>query len=370
MDPNRGGEAAGLFARDFAMELSRQKNNVYVLTPERPGPAADDEGINITRFKCIKKGGGLSSLKIYNPRDIVILFSIIINGWRALTKLNQREKFDVLICMWAIPAGFWGYLASRFYSIPYVTWSLGSDIWNYGRKPLTKWLIRMILKGSLKVYADGISLSEETQKIGGRQCEFLPTTRVLPGPVLQDLKSPFDKTKKNFLFVGRYHFSKGADLLLEAARLLPHDIAVQCHFHLYGGGEDQELLNKRKNEYQIKNMDIHGYAGAEEVSSLMNTADFLIIPSRFDSIPVVFSEALQMKLPMIVADAGDLKNLVIKYSLGFYFEKENAGQLAERIIQAMPIDKKYYENNFAEALKIFDIKASVLKLLNDIGSGS
>ena len=122
----------------------------------------------------------------------------------------------------------------RHLGIPLAIWSLGSDIWIYGRLPIFKRWVRKILNQSTYCFADGFSLAEEVRALSGRSCSFLPTTRILPKEGLPKL--PFDPHKIHYLFIGRYHKNKGPDVLLEAIHLIDPEILSQVQFHFFGSG--------------------------------------------------------------------------------------------------------------------------------------
>ena len=48
----------------------------------------------------------------------------------------------------------------------------------------------------------------------------------------------------------------------------------------------------------------------------MRACDWLVIPSRIESIPLVFVDALHMGIPVVAAAVGDLDLLVTQYAVG------------------------------------------------------
>jgi len=61
---------------------------------------------------------------------------------------------------------------------------------------------------------------------------------------------------------------------------------------------------------------LKGAVGPDDIAKYLKAADWLIIPSRSESIPIVFSEAVQSGLPMIASDVGDLGPLIRQYKIG------------------------------------------------------
>ena len=114
----------------------------------------------------------------------------------------------------------------------------------------------------------------------------------------------------SFLYVGRHTRVKGTDLLVEAG----------CRMHARGirGFElwivsDGTLTPQLKERVRAAGAEASvkflGSVSDEELSRLYSSAHCVVIPSRSESIPVVFSEALQFNRPMIVTDVGDIGTL-------------------------------------------------------------
>ena len=61
---------------------------------------------------------------------------------------------------------------------------------------------------------------------------------------------------------------------------------------------------------------LNGPIHAQEYSNYLRKVSYLLIPSRVESIPLVFSDALQMGTPVISTPVGDLTHLIEKYQCG------------------------------------------------------
>lgn len=356
-------DLSGAFARHFAIELLKQDHQVTVITQQTTDYFLPDKNINVIRFPWKGKSQPASTFKLYSLKGLINTFSLIKNGTKALNNLLTNENFDIILALWTVPAGLWCFLSKRK-KTPYAIWSLGSDIWVYGRNPLTKWLIKLIIKKSNFTFADGIGLCQEIKKISGKKCFFMPTTRTLPKPAKNKINFP--KNKINFIFIGRYHKTKGPDILIKAISLLPKNISKKAFFHFFGTGEMKDQLKNDLIKLKIKNAKINSSINSQEVANLMKQADFIIIPSRFDSIPIVFSEALQSNLPMVVTNVGDTGNLVKKYNIGLVCEKENPQALTDIISKAVIKNKNIFLKNIKTVKQIFNNKISVENFIKKI----
>ena len=361
LNPGDASASAGVFVKDFALELARRGNKVHVLTQQKKGTAIDDKEINIVRFPWRGGNKRLSTLKLNNLKDLIDMVSLVLNGKKALFNLIRKEKIHLIIAMWAVPCGGLAYLAHRKFGTPYITWTLGSDIWVYGRNKITRPIIKAILKSSSKIYADGKVLMRETQNIAGKECAFLPTTRILPKDNLPDIE--LDKGRKHFLYIGRYHPNKGTDVLIDAINLIPRDILGNMYFHVFGGGELEEALKQKVSEYELERyVSINGYITPEYAAAYLKKAQALIIPSRIESIPIVLSDALQCDCPIIATDTGDMGELLKNNNVGKIAEPENPKMLSEKIIEFLDADRNDYKDRIRKLYELFNMSNIVEKI--------
>lgn len=97
-----------------------------------------------------------------------------------------------------------------------------------------------------------------------------------------DLDSFYPKTtekypKKTALFIGRAHNRKGYDIVLELHKLHP-----EITFMIHTGG----------------------FLTTDALNDMYNVADFLIMPSRYESFGFIYAEALATNLPIISSRVG------------------------------------------------------------------
>jgi glycosyltransferase involved in cell wall biosynthesis len=356
---------AGVFARDFAKELVQRGNAVSVFTQDTGNPSLQDGGIEVITFPWPGKATPLSSLKPYHPLDVLKIFLLLQRGKKQLVQHCLQKKIDLVLALWALPAGHWGMEVQRHVGIPLAVWSLGSDIWIYGRLPIFKRWVRRILKQCTYCFADGFSLADEVSALSGRPCSFLPTTRILPKSGLPKL--PFDPHKTHYLFVGRYHKHKGPDLLLEAIHLIDLEILSKIHFHFFGVGPLERDLKRRISQYGLKeNITIQGPVDPYTMAALLQQCHSLILPSRIESIPVILSDALQLDCSLIVTDVGDMGSLVRSYRAGRVVDKESPEKLKEAILEQLKRGKDEFREGRLKLYTLFDLKESVSNFLKTV----
>jgi glycosyltransferase involved in cell wall biosynthesis len=358
---------AGVFARDFAKELVQRGNEVSVFTQDTGNPSPQDDGIEVITFPWPGKTTPLSSLKPYWPLDVLKIFLLLQRGKKQLVQHCLQKKVDLVLALWALPAGHWGREVQRRFGVPLAVWSLGSDIWIYGRLPLFKLWVRKILNQCTYCFADGFSLAEEVRALSGRTCSFLPTTRILPKGGLPKL--PFDPCKIHYLFIGRYHRNKGPDVLLEAIHLIDLEQLSKIQFHFFGAGPLERDLKRRVVQYGLKeNVTIQGPVDQTMMAALLQQCHSLILPSRIESIPVILSDALQLDCNLIVTDVGDMGPLVRSYRAGMVVEKESPEKLKEAILDQWKREKDEFREGRRKLYTLFDLKESVGNFLKTVAN--
>ncbi|MFO7678612.1 MAG: glycosyltransferase, partial [Chloroflexota bacterium] len=304
-----GQEAAGMFVYDFVLELARWVR-VTAVIPTTASQNSREQIDNLTIHRFPVPSLPLSLLKPTNPTQWGHIIKTMRSGQTAVLEVTQHNQIDHIFALWALPSGYWAKVAGNKQGVPYSIWALGSDIWSLGKVPLIKNVLQNVLRHSQYRFADGYQLADDVKSLSGLECAFLPSTRKLPVTAEKQLAAapPY-----KLAFLGRWHPHKGTDLLLESMHLLTDDDwrkieAVQ----ICGGGPLEALVHEagKKLQENGRPVTIRGYLNREEAADLLLWADYLLLPSRIESIPVIFSDALQAKCPLIACPVGDIPRLM------------------------------------------------------------
>ncbi len=152
----------------------------------------------------------------------------------------------------------------------------------------------------------------------------------------------------NLLFVGRFDRQKGLDILLEAFQLAQVENPA-LHLHLVGepvrGGQIPSLPTAVTH---------HGWIAPEQIDSYYRSADALVVPSRWEGLPLVIPEAYRNGTPVLVARTSWMEHLVEEGATGYSFAP-NVGELAKllALVDRQGLDKMrpqaraLYEKRFA-----------------------
>lgn len=162
----------------------------------------------------------------------------------------------------------------------------------------------------------------------------------------------------NFLFVGRFDYQKGFDLLI---KLFEHTQNLKVHFTVIG-----DFVHANKNQKpQFSHVTYVGWMPKAELVTYYKDADVLIMPSRWEGLPMVALEAFSMGVPLFASNCESLSEIVVDNEDGFLFENNSAESLNTRfdeiynvldkqmLIQLSQLVQVKFEQNFT-AQKMLD----------------
>ena len=355
-----GSEAAGSFVEDFAQALFNNGVDVAVTFPVSRGkPQSLKNELTLFPFKVPLLP--LSLLSVSNPLDWVKIIKTLRVGDQSVEKAINAFNPDFILALWALPSGYWALKHGRKYVLPYGIWALGSDIWSLGNVPVIKLVLKKVLNKSHINFADGYQLSRHVESLCNSSCHFLPSTRLLGEGCIGAIRSdqPFRLT-----YIGRWHRNKGIDILLDSLAILNEEFwsAIEV-INIAGGGP---LANETKRKATAltalgRPIVLSGYLDKGEVCEMLSETDFLLIPSRIESIPVVFSDAMQAGCPVITTPVGDLPELVKKYKCGVVADSVSVDSYAEALAKAVKQNSGKYLSGVDSAAEVFKLPMIIRK---------
>ena len=200
------------------------------------------------------------------------------------------------------------------------------------------------IKNSHGLTAPSLDVLEKVRKYYGLS---LPNAQVIYNPVQEvstEKQWQYDLIKKSYiLFVGRFDEVKGADLLLNAFRL----IAVKhLDIKLIFVGPDNGLNIEGKtfmfNDYverfisegNIKRrIQFLGHCSSDTIAELRKAALVTVICSRYENFPVSLLEALAAGCPTVATAVGGIKEIITDGYTGLLAEPESAESIAEKVLE-------------------------------------
>lgn len=153
----------------------------------------------------------------------------------------------------------------------------------------------------------------------------------------------------HMLFVGRFDRQKGLDVLLEAADRMA-TVRPEMQFHVVGAAvldEDEAGPAPRPN------VTFHGWVARSRIDDWFASADALVVPSRWEGLPLVIPESYRNGTPVIASTSTGLASLVHEGRTGYTFDlsADNLSAILELVtrdtlIAMRPAARKLYRQRF------------------------
>jgi colanic acid/amylovoran biosynthesis glycosyltransferase len=162
------------------------------------------------------------------------------------------------------------------------------------------------------------------------------------------------------LTVGRLHWIKGINYILEALALLKAR-QIEFEYHIVGNGLEYETLKYSTHQLKLTdNVTIHSKLSHEDVLRLMSECHIYVQYSHSEGFCNAVLEAQAMSLLCIVSDGGALPENVIHEKTGWVVPKRNSKLLARTIQEVinLPEDQKFQvkSNAHQRVLSVFNLE--------------
>ncbi len=132
------------------------------------------------------------------------------------------------------------------------------------------------------------------------------------------------------LYVGRLAARKNVSLLIEAMHLLRNERIIAL---IIGKGpKENALRGLAKNLGLDSKVRFVGYVENRSLVNIYNAADFFVLPSIYEGMPMTLLEAMACGTPTIAANFEGVENIIQNGVNGMILERTSAECLAETIV--------------------------------------
>ena len=146
-----------------------------------------------------------------------------------------------------------------------------------------------------------------------------------------DLQSDFgiDPNTMTLIIVGRLHEAKGhTDLLPVFSRLIQQKLNL--HLLVVGEGELESQIRRQISEMGIENhVTLTGFRS--DVLSLIAACDVVVMPSRWEGLPMALLEAMALEKPVVATSVGGIPNVIRDGENGLLVSAGNMTMLEEKL---------------------------------------
>lgn len=174
--------------------------------------------------------------------------------------------------------------------------------------------------------------------------------------LVNDLKQKFVVT-----FIGTFGHYNNPSILVDCAQKM---IGSNIQFVLAGDGE---FFNEIKEKASgLANVNLPGWLNQEEIKSLLSHSHVGICPTTQirDALPNKTFAYLSAGLPIISAFQGEIREIIEKYQIGFYYPPEDVNTLVQRI-KELHDQPELYKKMSENARRVFDEMFDADKIYHD-----
>lgn len=367
--PHRYDPMFGLFVQRHAeaAALFETVSVVYAEPNQSDGNRTEIEQENVEGVQNIRIYYPVSkrNTKIARLMNLFSYYRAIFKGMRLAQKHNGKADvihFHILSRL-GIPALYY----KIFRGTPYLItehWSRYLPYRNEFNGRLRKWISRIIVRNSFMLTSVTENLK---QAMLGHKLES-PRMTILPNVVdmhkfgIQDRK---DDGKLRLAHISCFEDrSKNISGILNVLADLKTDLP-QLESVMIGDGLDFELLKRRAAALGLAEPELRftGVLQGKQLVDELAQADFLVIFSNYENLPVVIPEAFACGLPVIATKVGGIPEIITNEN-GILIERADENALKEAIFSIFENPKRFEKHKIRAMVESTYGKEAVGKLLH------
>lgn len=152
-------------------------------------------------------------------------------------------------------------------------------------------------------------------------------SKVIYNPKSFESSIKSDITKKQFLAAGRFNYQKGFDLLIESFNIFAKE-NNEWKLIIVGEGEEREEISNMIKKYKLQDRVIIKEF-TNDIKKYFLESSVLLLPSRWEGMPMIVLESLEMGVPVISYNITAIEPLVDNNKEGLIIEKFNTKKFAD-----------------------------------------
>ena len=159
--------------------------------------------------------------------------------------------------------------------------------------------------------------------------------QVIYNPRSFNSKEKSKVNKKQFLAAGRFNYQKGFDLLIESFNAFSKR-NDEWKLVIVGDGKEKLKLLKKVNKYKLGNRIIFE-SFTNNIKEYFLNSSVLLLPSRWEGMPMIVLESLEMGVPVISYDITAVEPLITNGKEGIIvkgFDKDEFSIAMEKMVSS------------------------------------
>lgn len=304
-----------------------------------------------------------------------------IKSYKAIKKLIQKEKFDLIHCHTPVAAMLTRLAARKARKRGTKVIYTAHGFHFFKGAPLLNWLIYFPVEWICSFFTDLIiTINQEDYRLAQRimnvkRVEYIPGV----GVDIEKFKNILvDKSKKRrqleipenaflLLSVGELNKNKNHKVIIDALAKLKNP---NLHYCIAGQGELKEYLVAKIHSLGLANQ-VHLLGYRKDVGELYHIADIFCFPSLREGLGLAAIEAMACGLPLITSNIHGINDYSEDDKTGYKCNSKETNEFVNAIVKLIDLKEKReeiskYNNNKANDFSIQMVKDKMWYLYSSI----
>jgi glycosyltransferase involved in cell wall biosynthesis len=378
--PHRYDPMPGLFIERHARSVAAwcKVSVLYVHADDRPMEKAYDMDISRDEeLLQVKVYFRTSRSRVKFVRQAINAFKFLAAHGRGYSIIkNEYGKADLIHVNVLTRLGIVAMFHKFFRGVPYVItehWTRYLPSMDNFRGSWRKWSTRLVVRHAAAVLPVTDNLRKAMESHGLRNNRYVIIPNVVDMKMFMPMKERVTGPQKRFIHVSCFEDRQKniSGLLRVLKRLKDHRQDWQCL--MIGDGIHFERLRAYSGELGLdeRNVVFLGLKENEELAGYMRDADFQVMFSRFENLPVVILESYASGVPVLSTRVGGIHEH-LHPGLGILIPSEDEDALFEKLNEMLDHPehfvkediRKYAEDHFSKEVigrRLYEVYREVLK---------
>lgn len=290
--------------------------------------------------------------------------------WRALEQNIKRYDLVHIHALWVFPTTISAYMA-RKKRVPYIVRPCGMldyySVYHKRWKSLKKLFYFNALERNNLDRASAIQFTSLEELNRSEHLNIKAPTVILPVGIEKNgflalphkggfrMRYPFLKGKKIILFLGRIHYKKGLEILIDAYKNVVDK--TDEVFLIIAGPDNEGYKNVLKNKISALNLSdkvfFTGLVEDKQKVEILTDSDIFCLPSFQENFGIAVAEAMAARLPVVISDQVNIHSEISDANAGIV-TKCDSGEIANAIVTIINNDSLKKEMGINARNLVFD----------------
>ena len=238
-------------------------------------------------------------------------------------RFYKKNRIDVVHCHSIIPAIYF----IPFFSMKKVITFHGLHIrkYDFSKNSILRFLRKLLKNLLVMSYQLSLVLCKDDELYlrnllyKPKTLEIIPNAIQKPSVMGNRPCMSFDAQYFNLIMVARYDFQKGYDLLLDMLCVIKEDVP---DLRIYFIGNDH-VLHLLEGYTDLYNQKVFYLGETSDPYQYIADADYLLLPSRWEGLPMVVLEALSLGTKVIAADTANVNSMSDEKNIYIYHQGDS-----------------------------------------------